>query len=450
MPCLSGYYPFVPVARLIKRSVEAVPLPEKGKRAYLWDDQLKGFGVMVTAAGSRSYLIQYRIGGRKGDLERYTIGKHGSPWTCEQARDRAADLLEEVRKGVSPYRRELEQRALEREGKANAARIAFEGYVETFSKKYIDVGGSRAKGKGKPLRSGDEIKAVLRREWVPVFKSRPLSAIRKQEIVDALDNIVERSMSTAIKAHKWLRRLFDWAVERGDIGASPMATIPPPGADSERDRVLKGQELRAVWMGADAMLEPYTSFVKMLVLTGQRLREVAHMDWRELDLERAEWIIPGARTKNKLDHLVPLAPLAVTLLTAIKPRKADRKGPVFTTDGAKPINGFSKPKAALDGKVAEALAKLDGDALPLIEPWVFHDLRRSFFTGGQALGFPREHMHAAVNHAPDGKRAGLAKVYGLYEYQPEKTAVMAAWARHIEALLEGGVTNVVPLAAARA
>jgi integrase len=439
----------VPVARLTKRSVEAVPLPEKGKRAYLWDDQLKGFGVMVMPTAVRSYLVQYRMDGRAGRTQRYTIGKHGSPWTCDQARDRAADLLADIRKGINPVHREREQREKDREGKADAARLAFDGYVETFGKKYVDVGGSRAKGKGKPLRSGTEIKAVLRREWVPVFKSRPLSAIRKNEIVDALDVIVERSMSTAIKAHKWLRRLFEWAVERGDIGASPMDTIPAPGTDGERERVLKGQELRALWLGAGAMHEPYASFVKMLTLTGQRLREVAHMDWRELDLDKAVWVIPGARTKNKLDHLVPLAPLAVSILIAIKPRKADRKGPVFTTDGAKPINGFSKPKAALDEKVSAALTKLDMDSLPLIEPWVFHDLRRSFFTGGQALGFPREHMHAAVNHAPDGKRAGLAKVYGLYEYQPEKTAVMAAWTRHIEALLDGGVSNVVPLAAAR-
>jgi len=405
---------------------------------------------MVTPTEVRSYLVQYRIGGRAGKTQRYTIGKHGSPWTCELARERAADLLADIRKGIDPveqHRAKLEQ---DRVGRVDAARLAFDGYVETFGKKYIDLGGKRAKGKGKPLRSGGEIKAVLAREWVPVFKSRPLSAIRKQEIVDALDTVADRSMSTAIKAHKWLRRLFEWAVERGDIGASPMATIPPPGSDGERDRVLKGRELCAVWMGADAMPDPYASFVKLLLLTGQRLREVAHMDWRELDLEKAIWIIPGARTKNKLDHLAPLAPLVVSILTAIKPKNADRKGPVFTTDGAKPINGFSKPKASLDAKVTAALAELDGDVLPLMEPWVFHDLRRSFFTGGQALGFPREHMHAAVNHAPDGKRAGLARVYGLYEYQPEKAAVMAAWARHIEALREGGVTNVVPLATARA
>lgn len=248
-------------------------------------------------------------------------------------------------------------------------------------------------------------------------------------------------MSAAIKAHKWLRRMLEWAVERGDLGASPMATVPVPGSDGERERVLKGLELRALWMAADAMHAPYGDFIKLLLLTGQRLREVARMDWREVDLDTAVWIIPGERTKNKRDHLVPLSPLVVSILAA----RNDRKGPVFTTRGTKPINGFSKPKAALDLKIAAVVAEIASDALTHLDPWVFHDLRRSFFTGGQALGFPREHMHAAVNHAPEGKKAGLAKIYGLYEYQAEKTAVMAAWARHVEALVTETETNVVPL-----
>jgi integrase len=230
-----------------------------------------------------------------------------------------------------------------------------------------------------------------------------------------------------------------------------MEGMRPPGKDGERDRVLKGDELRAVWMASEAMPEPYCSFVKLLVLTGQRLREVAGMHWSEIDWDKWEWVIPKERTKNGRDHLVPLPSLAKSILEARLPNKTSRKGPIFTTDGKKPINGFSKPKAKLDDEVAKALTKIGDGKLPMIQPWVFHDLRRSFFTGGQALGFPREHMHAAVNHAADGKRAGLAKVYGLYEYQPEKTAVMAAWSHHIEALLSDAsyTNNVIPLGAAR-
>jgi integrase len=87
------------------------------------------------------------------------------------------------------------------------------------------------------------------------------------------------------------------------------------------------------------MPEPYASFVKSLMLTGQRLREVAGMQWAEVDLDKAQWIIPVARTKNGRDHLVPLAPSMVALLAGRFPKKESRKGPVFTTGGGKPLNG---------------------------------------------------------------------------------------------------------------
>lgn len=415
-------------------------MPIGTARAYLWDDTLKGFGLMVTGTGARSYLVQYQIGGRGSPTRRYTIGRHGSPWTAERARDRATDVLEMVRKRIDPVEHERMNRNAAAEGKKDAARLAFDAYAETFGRKYIDA---------KALRSGEDIKSVFRRDLTPAFKSRSLSTIRRSEIADCLDNIADRSMSAAVKAHKWLRKMFVWAVDRGDIGASPMDGMAPPGKDGERTRVLKGDELRAVWIASEAMGEPYTSFVKLLMLTGQRLREVAGMSWAEVDLTKAQWIIPASRTKNKREHLVPLAPLVVSILTARFPKEESRKGPVFTTDGDKPINGFSKPKAKLDGEVVKALASMEADALPIMQPWVFHDLRRSFSTGCQSLGFPIEHTEAAINHV-SGKRGGLVRVYQLWEYQPEKVAVMAAWARHLEAVVSDATNNVIPLASARA
>ena len=427
------------VGRVTKRSVEAIPLPFGTARAYLWDDTLKGFGVMVTGKGARSYLVQYQIGGRGAPTRRYTIGRHGSPWTAERARDHATDILEMIRKGVDPVDNARQSRDAAAEGKKDAERLAFDAYAKTFGQKYID-----AKG----LRSGEDIKAVFRRDLTPVFKSRSISAIRRTEISDCLDTIADRSMSAAVKAHKWLRKLFLWAVDRGDIGASPMDGMAPPGKDGERTRVLRGDELRAVWAASDGMGEPYASFVKLLMLTGQRLREVAGMTWAEVDLEKAQWIIPASRTKNKREHLVPLAPMVLTLLKARFPDEKTRKGPVFTTDGKKPINGFSKPKAKLDGEVVKAFAAIDNSTLPIMQPWVFHDLRRSVSTGCQSLGFPIEHTEAAINHV-SGKRGGLVRVYQLWEYQPEKVAVMSAWARHVEAVVTKGDAQIIPIQSAR-
>jgi integrase len=191
-----------------------------------------------------------------------------------------------------------------------------------------------------------------------------------------------------------------------------------------------------VWDAAGKLGDLWALFVRLLILTGQRLREVAGMKWEELDLAAGVWVIPGDRTKNKRDHLVPLAPQAVAMLKEFQPEEKLCKGVVFTTNGEVPINGFSKLKARLDGLIAKPES--------MLEPWVFHDLRRSLATGVQALGFPIEHTEAVLNHV-SGKRGGLAAIYQLHEYRDEKAAVLNAWARHVEAAVHGRTANILEL-----
>jgi len=426
--------------RITKRSVEAVPLPTASGRNYLWDEQLKGFGVMVTPTGSRSYLVQYRIGGRGSPTRRYTIGKHGSPWTADKARDRAIDVLEQVRKRIDPVDAERERLISAAESKKDAEQFAFSTYADTFIKRHVEA---------RQLRSAEDIRSVFRRDLKPHFGSKALTAIRRSDVQACLDIVSERSGSAANKAHKWLRKLFQFAVNRGDLHSSPMEGMAPPHEEGRRQRVLKARELVIVWNAAGDLGEPWASFIRTLLLTGQRLREVAGMQWQEVDLDAATWVIPGARTKNKRDHLVPLAPAVVDLLAATQPNTKQRKGVVFTTNGKVAIGGFSKLKTAIDGKVRERLAGLPGDGVFTVEPWVMHDLRRSLATGCQALGFPIEHTEAVLNHV-SGKRGGLAAIYQLHEYLPEKTAALNAWARHVQGLLSPAENNVVSLASARA
>ncbi len=86
--------------RITKRAVDAA---KRGERdAYLWDADLSGFGLKVTPAGSKVYLVQFRLGGRKGRTRRVTIGRHGSPWTPDSARNEAKRLLGEVGAGRDP------------------------------------------------------------------------------------------------------------------------------------------------------------------------------------------------------------------------------------------------------------------------------------------------------------------------------------------------------------
>ena len=85
---------------MVKISKRAVDAAESGNRdRFLWDAEIKGFGLKVTPAGRRVYVFQYRINGR---LRRYTIGRHGSPWTPHRARAEAARLAGLVSGGSDP------------------------------------------------------------------------------------------------------------------------------------------------------------------------------------------------------------------------------------------------------------------------------------------------------------------------------------------------------------
>lgn len=157
--------------KITKEAVEAVPIPTPGKREHLWDDTLKGFGVMVTDRGVRSYLVQYRIGGRGSPTRRVTIGKHGSPWTAKRARDRAAELLEQVRRKVDPFDAERERLEAERARKAAVAaesqaatRLAFSVFADRFVEKYAKV---------KQPKTWRDTESVVRRDLKPYFLNKP-------------------------------------------------------------------------------------------------------------------------------------------------------------------------------------------------------------------------------------------------------------------------------------
>ena len=160
--------------RITKRAVDAIPIPSGGKRAYLWDETLKGFGCMVTDEGAKSYLVQYRIGGRGSPTRRVTIGRHGSSWTPDTARSRAAELLEQVRRKVDPFnaqREALMAARAEVESKAQSDSELAKLAVNVVADGYI------AKAK-KTLRRASEQEQVINRDLRPCFGDTPLPSIK--------------------------------------------------------------------------------------------------------------------------------------------------------------------------------------------------------------------------------------------------------------------------------
>ena len=164
----------------------------------------------------------------------------------------------------------------------------------------------------------------------------------------------------------------------------------------------------------------FNAVVRMLIVTGQRLNEVASMTWSEINPDLSVWTIPGSKAKNKVTHLVPLSSQSRTIIEAAP--RVDGQTLVFPgRRGA--FNGWSKSKASLD--------KRSG-----VTGWTLHDLRRTMATGLQKLGVRLEVTEAVLNHV-SGSRAGIVGVYQRHEWKDEKRAALTAWGARVAAIVEG-------------
>lgn len=197
--------------RITKRTLDA--LLANGVTGFLWDEDLKGFGVKTTAQGSASYVVQYRMGGREAKTRRYTIGGHGSPWTPATARDEAVRMLMLVAQGVDPVESDKQRRR-------EAVDLAFANYADRFA--------GSCKGRGWKLL----VKRSLDRHVKPVLRDKPLPTITRVDIVAVLDRLPEGQIANRRNVFAVMRRLFKWAVSRGDVASSPMEGMetPPPSS----------------------------------------------------------------------------------------------------------------------------------------------------------------------------------------------------------------------------
>lgn len=420
-----------------KLTVEKVKVLQAGlKDALYWDETLRGFGLKVTPAGNKVFVVQYRMGGRGSKTQRYTIGTFGSPWTPKAARDEAERLLTLVRKGVNPADEKEERRRISTE-------LAFGPYADLFLREYV---------KREWKASYGDAERIFRLHIKPVLKNKALPLIRKGDIAALFDRVPGHQVALRRKVHAVLSRLFRWAVGRGDIERSPLEGAEPPPTPASRDRWLNDDELRLAWLAAGDLGYPFGPLYRLLIGTGQRREEVSALDWKELNRASAEWQLPGSRSKNALPTTVPLsAPMIAELDRMAEGDKWPRRGLVFSTTGKTAVSGYSRAKARLD-KAMLALARKEAEAAGEspdhveVAPWRAHDLRRTLATGLQRLGVRFEVTEAVLNHV-SGAKAGVAGVYQRHNWATEKRDALDAWAAHLARIVSGtDETNVVRLA----
>jgi integrase len=184
----------------------------------------------------------------------------------------------------------------------------------------------------------------------------------------------------------------------------------------------------------------FARLVQLLILSGLRRGEVAGASRGEIDLDRREWVIPRSRSKNSLEHLVPLADPVIALLEALP--QIDGKDLLFpAARGNRSMSGFGKSKDRLDRVINQVRA--ERGAGPIEASWTLHDLRRTITAGLQRQGFALEITERVLGHQRGGSLKGIARVYAVHDYSDEKRQALESWSRHVTSLITPTPPTVV-------
>jgi integrase len=393
----------------------SLPTGETDKTFY--DDKVTGLGLRFRAEGKPKWTLYYQ---RQGSQRRYVIGPRSVK--LEAAREAAQLLQADIAKQIDIAQvRKNERKKVEQD--------TFGQAVE----KYLEA---RKKGVWPPDRPAprettyDEMERYLngakaeseggsRQGYFRPLHRTPVANISRDDIKKRLDEIArDNGAVAAARARTTLSTFFAWAIDAGQCETNPVTNITKQGEREPRSRTLAFDEIAKIY-GAAGGLGDYGKIARLLFLTLCRRDEIGELEWTELDKEADAIVLPGARTKNKLEHLVPLSPLAQEIVTGIT-RRPDYPH-VFGVRKDKPFSGWSKAKGELDEESG-------------VDDWTLHDIRRSAGVL-ERIGIPEFVVEALLNH----KRAKLSRTYkapDLYKLAPEKREALNIWALCIKLLCE--------------
>jgi integrase len=319
-----------------------------------------------------------------------SIGRHGSPWTPDTARNRARELLGTLASGTDPFAQSLS-------GEGFGAATAL----------YLDR-------KRASLRAGSfsEITRYLRQYSAPLHRMK-LEEIDRRTIAVLLGQIEQTKGPVARnRVRSALSGFFAWAITEGLLEANPVQGTAKVNEGSGRERVLTQEELRKLWrsLGDDR----FSDIIRLLVLTGQRRNEIGHLQWSEVELARKLIVLPATRTKNGRKHELPLSQQALAIIE----RQPRRNSSEFLFSDVEGFKNWDYGKQRLDQRTR-------------IAQYTLHDLRRTAATHMAELGVQPHIIEAVLNHV-SGHKGGVAGIYNRAKYADEMRSALQRYADWLE------------------
>ncbi len=348
--------------KLTKRSVEA--LEPKAESYFVWDSEIKGFGLRVMPSGVKTYQVQYRKGGR---TRRASIGRHGTT-TAEIARAKAKELMGEVSKGENP----IEDIAQHRRAPHMAA------LCERFFEAHVLE-------RCKPSTQG-EYRRALDLFIIPAMGAFKVVDVERKDIADLHHKFRDKPYQ-ANRTLGVLSKMFNLAEVWGlrPDGSNPCRHVPKY-REEKRERFLTLPELQRLGtvlagLEADGSESPFIiAAFRLLILTGCRLSEIQTLQWAFLTDTGMD--LPDTKTGARR---IPLPPPARAVLDAL-PRVADNPYVIAGTVPGHYASDLQKPW--------RRIRKLAG--LPNVR---IHDLRHTYASNAVSSGMPIQMVGRLLGHS---------------------------------------------------
>ena len=382
------------LTKITKRAVDA--LQSNGADQFLWDSDLKGFGLKVTAGGNKVYILQYRKGGRGASTKRVTIGRHGA-LTPEQARKEAARLSGAIAHGADPA----------------AARAAEKAAptVTTLAERFL---AEHVATKTKP-RTEAEYRRLIANVVLPAIGRKRVREVTRADISrlhhERRDTPYDANRTLAV-----LSKMFTLAEKWGERadGSNPCRHVERY-AERRRERMLSAEEFGRL---ADALKasarSPYViAAIKLLVFTGARLSEILNLKWEWVDFERGEARLPDSKTGAKTLHL-PAPALAVL---ADLPRVEGNPHVIVGNAAGTRLVNLEKPWRAIRKAAGLHDVRL-------------HDLRHAFASVAASSGMGLPIIGKMLGHT----QAATTQRYAHLASDPVKAAAAMVAARIADAM----------------
>lgn len=392
-----------------KTTLQALELPEQGKRLTIYDAETPKLALRATAAGTKTFYVVKRAGASMAWVKLGTFPE----MTVEQARKAAALALGEFASGANPA----------------AARRAFKA-EPTLSEFFTEYGTRHGEKKRAWAADVQRFRDYLQKP----MGGKKLSEIDRAMIAKVLHDAEKagKSVATVRNIRALASGVFGKAVEWGFLDYNPAQGVKVAGKKVSRDRFLQADELPR-FFAAVAEEEPaMRDFILLALLTGARRANLCAMHWRELDLSAGVWRIP--RTKNDEPQSVTLCPEAGAILEARK----EATGGGFVFPGTGRTGHIVEPKKAVERVMARAGIPYGRDVPNGV---TLHDLRRTLGSWQARTGASLAIIGKSLNH----KSPQATAIYARLDLDPVRQSVNTATSAMLEAAGLKDAADVVTL-----